>query len=254
VAALIGIAIDEKLIKSENDPLTDYLPEFKSNKGFDKITISHLLNHTSGIKFTDDEFDLQSDNARFYWGNNLRNELRLLKTESPPGKYFHYSSANPELLGLILERIYRQNLSIILQEKLWKQLGMESPAYWALDRNDSLGIEKTFCCLYARAIDFAKFGRLYLNKGKWNDKQIVSQSWVNESVHQDLSGNNRLYYNDNLGITPLKYNSFYAVGLYGQYVFCDPEKNVIIVRFGNSNINYNSSYWLMTMLQIIDQL
>jgi CubicO group peptidase (beta-lactamase class C family) len=254
VASLVGIAINDGLIKSETDFFTDYMPEFKNINGFDKITIDNLLKHTSGIKFTDEEFDLHSDNAKFYWGDNLRKELLLMKTETLPDVSFHYSSANTQLLGLLLERVYGKSLSYILQEKIWKPLGMESPASWGMDRADSLGVEKAFCCIYARAIDFAKFGKLYLDNGKWNNKQIVPEKWVYKSTHQDLAGNNRRYYNNNFGLNPLKYDSFYAIGLYGQYIYCNREKNVIIVRFGKSDVNYNSAYWNIMMMQIIDQL
>jgi CubicO group peptidase (beta-lactamase class C family) len=254
VGSLVGIALGERLIGSETDPLTNYLPELKNNPGFEKITIEHLLHHTSGIKFSDSELDLGSDNARFYWGNNLRKEVMGLKMECPPGRYFHYSSANTQILGMILERVYKKPLSQILQEKIWKPLGMESPATWAIDRNDSLGIEKAFCCIYARAIDFAKFGKLYLNHGRWNGIQIVPEDWVKKSINPEIDGNNRRYYNNNFGLSPLKYHNFFAVGLYGQYIYCDPEKNIIIVRFGNSELSLNSAYWNLIMMQIVDQL
>ncbi len=254
VAALVGIAIDEKLIKSEYDCITDYLPELKTISGFDKITIEYLLHHTSGIKFSDEEFRLSSDNARFYWGTNIREEIVNLKIECPPGTKFHYSSVNPELLALILEKVYQTSLSQILQEKIWKPLGMESSAEWAIDRKDQQGVEKAFCCLYARAIDFAKFGRLYLNHGNWNGKQIVPEEWVKKSINPHPVGNNRMYYHNNLGLSPMKYHSFYAVGLFGQYIYCNPEKNIIIIRFGNTKLNYNPAYWNLMMMQLMDQL
>lgn len=254
VGALIGIAIDEGKVHSEQDPVTDYLPELKKTDGFDKITIKHLLQHTSGIKFTDSELDLGSDNARFYWGNDLRKEIQNLKLECPPGTYFHYGSANTQLLGMVLEKVYAISLSEILQEKIWKPLGMESPALWATDRNDSLAVEKAFCCLYARAIDFAKFGKLYLDHGLWNNRQIVPSSWVLQSVHPDPSDHNRRYYNNNLGLSPLNYQSFYAIGLFGQYIYCDPAKNLIIVRFGNPEVILNSAYWSLVFMQLSDQL
>jgi CubicO group peptidase (beta-lactamase class C family) len=141
-----------------------------------------------------------------------------------------------------------------LEEKLWKPLNMESPAYWSLDRKDDKGIEKAFCCLQARAIDFAKIGKLYLNNGNWNGNQLVSKAWVNYSTHADTTGNNKLYYNNNWGIGPKKYESYYAVGLYGQYLYLFPEKNLLIVRFGDTELNYRPNYWNEIFLQLIDQL
>jgi CubicO group peptidase (beta-lactamase class C family) len=254
ISTLIGIAVEEGKIKSVDNPITDYLPEFKNKLGFDKITIKNLLQHTSGIKFSDQEFNIVSDNAEFYWGHDLRKDMTALTIKTAPNTEFHYSSANTQLLALIIERITNNLVSSYLGTKIWQPLGMEAPAYWSLDRNDGNGMEKAFCCLQARTIDFAKFGRLYLNKGNWEGNQIVSRAWVEQSTHTDPSNNNRHYYNNNWGIGPLKYNSFYAVGLYGQYLYLYPEKNIQIIRFGDSSLSYNPNYWQDIFIQIIDQL
>jgi CubicO group peptidase (beta-lactamase class C family) len=254
ISTLIGIAVEEGKIKSVDNPITDYLPEFKNKLGFDKITIKNLLQHTSGIKFSDQEFNIVSDNAEFYWGHDLRKDMTALTIKTAPNTEFHYSSANTQLLALIIERITNNLVSSYLGTKIWQPLGMEAPAYWSLDRNDGNGMEKAFCCLQARTVDFAKFGRLYLNKGNWEGNQIVSRAWVEQSTHTDPSNNNRHYYNNNWGIGPLKYNSFYAVGLYGQYLYLYPEKNIQIIRFGDSSLSYNPNYWQDIFIQIIDQL
>jgi CubicO group peptidase (beta-lactamase class C family) len=254
ISTLIGIAVEEGKIKSVDNPITDYLPEFKNKLGFDKITIKNLLQHTSGIKFSDQEFNIVSDNAEFYWGHDLRKDMTALTIKTAPNTEFHYSSANTQLLALIIERITNNLVSSYLETKIWQPLGMEAPAYWSLDRNDGNGMEKAFCCLQARTVDFAKFGRLYLNKGNWEGNQIVSRAWVEQSTHTDPSNNNRHYYNNNWGIGPLKYNSFYAVGLYGQYLYLYPEKNIQIIRFGDSSLSYNPNYWQDIFIQIIDQL
>lgn len=254
VSTLIGIAIDEAKIKSENDFIINYLPEYKDKIGWDKITIKNLLQHTSGIRFTDNKLNPVSDNAQFYWGDNLRGELMDLKLANSPNIKFKYSSANTLLLGLIIENVTAGTISKYLEDKIWEPLGMEANATWSLDRNDDKGIEKAFCCLQARAIDFAKFGRLYLNGGKWNGKQIVSKEWVELSTHSDPFGNNKHFYNNNWGIGPLKYGSYYAIGLFGQYLYMFPEKNIIIVRFGDADASYHPNYWQEVFLQIIDQM
>jgi CubicO group peptidase (beta-lactamase class C family) len=254
ISTLIGIAIAEGKIDNINSPITNYLDEYKSKTGFENITIKNLLQHTSGIKFTDEKFNLTSDNAEFYWGNNLREELLELTLKTAPNKEFHYSSANTQLLALIIERVTNEPIFKYLQTKIWKPLGMEAPAYWSLDNDNENSMEKAFCCLQARAIDFAKFGRLYLNKGDWEGERIISSDWVYKSTHSDPENNNRHNYNYNWGIGPLKYGSFYAVGLFGQYLYIYPEKNIQIVRFGDSETSYNPSYWLDIFIQIIDQL
>lgn len=254
LSTLIGIAIDEGKIKNIEDYIIDYLPEFKGKVGWDKIKIRHLLHHTSGIAFSDTKFNPFSDNAEFYWGNNLRERILNAQIKQAPDTVFKYSSENTMLLALILEKVTNQTVSNYLQEKIWKPLGMEAPAEWSLDSDDEKGIEKAFCCLQARTVDFAKFARLYLKKGNWNGKQIVSKEWVTSSTTPHPKGNNKHFYNNNWGIGPLKYGSFFAIGLYSQYLYVYPEKEIIIVRFGDKTTFLHTGYWNELFLQIIDQL
>tara|TARA_R110002051_G_scaffold229006_1_gene291068 strand:- start:6354 stop:7487 length:1134 start_codon:yes stop_codon:yes gene_type:complete len=254
VSTLIGILIDEGRIKSINDPITNYIPEFADKEGFNKITIKNLLHHTSGIKFSEGKLALSSDNSQFFWGKDLRKRMLNPTIETAPNEFFHYSSENTLLLAYIIEKITGGTISNYLEQKIWKPLGMEAPANWSLDRDDDQAIEKAFCCLQARPIDFAKFARLYLNKGNWEGQQIISKKWVDYSTHPDPEGNNKHFYNNNWGIGPLKYGSFYAIGLYGQYLYVYPEKNIIIVRFGDSTTYLHTAYWNENFIQIIDQI
>lgn len=254
ISTLIGIAIDEGEITSEDELLISYLTEYNQKTGWEKITIENLLHHNSGIKFTDSQFSPASDNAEYYWGNNLREKALAATIECAPNTVFKYSSINTLLLGLILERVYSKSLSSILEEKIWKRIGAESAAYWSLDAADSTGVEKAFCCLQTRAVDIAKFGKLYLQNGNWNGEQIVSKAWVKSSTTPDPNGNNKHYYNNNWGIGPIKYGSFFAVGLFSQYLYIYPEKNIIIVRYGDTETSAHPNYWQTTFLQIIDQL
>jgi CubicO group peptidase (beta-lactamase class C family) len=171
-----------------------------------------------------------------------------------PGLHFEYQSENSSLLGLILERVTGKTLSQYLEEKIWSNIGTEAPALWSTDRDDSLAIEKAFCCLNARTIDFAKFGRLLLNKGNWNGNQIIPSAWIEEATKRTNENAEKLTYGYNMGLGPALYNSFYPIGLYGQWLYVYPKKNILIVRFGSADIGYNPSYWKDIMLQLIDQL
>ena len=104
---LIGCAIDEGLIKSVDEPITNYIPELKKN-GFDKVTIKHLLQMTSGIKFNESYVNPFGDAASFYYGLNLRKEIGKMKLKTEPGKKFEYVSGNTQLLGLVLERSLKE--------------------------------------------------------------------------------------------------------------------------------------------------
>jgi len=227
---LIGCAIDEGLIRSVDEPITNYIPELKKN-GFDKVTIKHLLQMTSGIKFNESYVNPFGDAASFYYGLNLRKEIGKMKLKTEPGKKFEYVSGNTQLLGLVLERSLKEKtITSYLQDKIWTPLEMEYDASWSIDRKKN-GLEKTFCCLNARARDFAKIGRLYKNKGNWNGKQIVSQKWVEESTKLDTSEGSANFYQYQWWL-PTPNEDFMAEGILGQFVYVNPSKDLIIVRLG----------------------
>lgn len=228
---LTGCAIDDGLIKSVEEPITTYIPEL-SQKGFDKVKILHLLQMTSGINFNESYFNPFGHAASFYYGLNLRKSVAKLNLEVEPGKRFEYVSGNTQLLGLVLERALKgKTITDYLQEKIWTPLGMEYDASWSIDRKNN-GLEKTFCCLNARARDFARIGRLYKNKGNWNGRQIVSQKWVEESTKADSTSSANLYQYQWWLPTPGQ--DFLAEGLMGQYIYVHPAKDLIIVRLGKN--------------------
>ncbi|MBK7880542.1 MAG: serine hydrolase [Saprospiraceae bacterium] len=235
---LIGCAIDERLIKSVDEPIINYIPELSKN-GFNKVTIKHLLQMTSGIKFNESYVNPVGDAASFYYGLNLRKEIEKMKLKTEPGKQFEYVSGNTQLLGLVLERsLKNKTITQYLQEKIWTPLEMEYDASWSIDRKNN-GLEKTFCCLNARARDFAKIGRLYKNKGNWNGKQIVSQKWVEESTKLDTSEGSAKFYQYQWWL-PTPNEDFMAEGILGQFLYVNPKKDLIIVRLG---MKEGKAYW-----------
>ena len=252
ISALVGIAISEGKIPDTNTRIVTYFPELQ-NQGLDRVTIDNLLVHTSGIHYKEIKNHV-GGNLEFYWGKDLSTDVFNIHAAFPPGDHFEYSNINTQLLSMILERATGMSVSQYLQEKIWKPLGMEYPASWSLSSSRDDGIEKAFCCLNARTTDFAKFGRLFLNRGNWNGKQIIPESWIDKSLHSSKENGQRLTYHYNWGIGPKKYGCFFAVGLYGQFIYIYPEKNIIIVRFGKADLGYNPPFLLLNLLQICDQL
>lgn len=227
---LIGCAIDDGLIQSIEEPITNYVPELAKN-GLSKVRIRHLLQMNSGIQFDESYVNPFGDAASFYYGRRLRKAIGKIKLKNEPGKKFEYLSGNTQLLGLVLERaIKNKTITDYLQEKLWTPLGMEYSASWSLDRKKD-GLEKTFCCLNARARDFAKIGRLYKNKGNWNGTQIVSTNWVEQSTKLDTSEGSNPNYQYQWWL-PSPNEDFMAEGILGQFVYVHPSKDLIIVRLG----------------------
>jgi CubicO group peptidase (beta-lactamase class C family) len=245
-SALMGIAIQEGFIQSVNDPITNYLPELLDrDPAFGKITIRDLLMMSSGIKYSEFPF-LNGDDAKTYYYPDLRRlALEDTRIVGIPGKQFLYNNYHPLLLGLILERATGTSVANYLQEKIWKPLGMEFTGSWSLDSEG--GFEKMESGINARAIDFAKFGRLFFNKGNWEGVQVIPAEWVAESTQEDRSINRATYYPDNEFFTVVngyyKYMwwgmqrsendyDFMARGDHGQYIYVSPHNKLIIVRMG----------------------
>jgi CubicO group peptidase (beta-lactamase class C family) len=242
---LVGCAIDDGLIQSVDEPITHYLPELEKN-GFGKVTIRHLLQMTSGLDFNESYYNPFGEAASFYYGTDLKHEVSKLKLKASPGTQFEYVSGNTQLLGQVLQRALKgKTITDYFQQKLWTPLEMEYDGSWSLDSKKG-GTEKTFCCVNARARDFAKIGRLYLNKGNWDGKQIISEKWVTESTTIDTT---------NGGITEYKYQwwlptttgDFMAEGILGQYIYVNPSKKLIIVRMGKDNggVNWQDLFVLL---------
>lgn len=230
VSALIGCAIEDGYIESTSQPITDYLPELEDN-GFDQITIDHLLDMRSGIKFNESYLNPFGEVASFYYGRNLRKQISKLELEITPGTTTNYRSVDTQLLGLLLERALKtMTVTEYLEERIWQPLGMEYDASWSIDKKKD-GLEKTFCCLNARARDFAKFGRLYLNQGNWDGRQIVPESWVAESTSIDSTKGEDSYYNNQWWI--YEDGIYAAEGHLGQLISVHPENDMIFVRLGS---------------------
>ncbi len=230
---LIGCAIDDQLIQSVDEPVTNYLSELKGD-GFERLTIRHLLQMTSGVKFNESYANPFGDAATYYYGRDLRKAVGNRQLIHEPGSHFAYSSGDTQMLGMVLEKALKgKTITAYLQEKIWTPLGMEYDASWSLDKKES-GLEKTFCCINARARDFAKIGRLYLNKGNWNGKQIVSEAWVNTSTVADKTKGQPSFYKYQWWLPNAK-GDFVAEGILGQFVYVNPRTNVVLVRLGKSS-------------------
>ncbi|MCT4579913.1 MAG: beta-lactamase family protein [Flavobacteriales bacterium] len=280
VSALIGIAIDEGKIKSVKEPITNYLDFLKDEK-FKKITIEHLLDMHSGIKFSEQYFTPFSSIAKYYYTKNLKKALPQLKVASSPGGDFNYQSINTLLLTQILEVATKEKANYYLQEKIWKRIGMENQGTWSIDSKKNQTI-KAFSHLQLTPYDYARFGRLYLNQGNWDNEQVISKQWVTQSTTFDTLKNKLIYsyqwwhnrtfefvekakptdkinfrytIKNNLGdeheIRVTDKNDYYAEGILGQFIYINPDKKIIIVRLGKK---YRANNWPLVFESISRQL
>ncbi|MFC1733368.1 serine hydrolase domain-containing protein [candidate division KSB1 bacterium] len=230
ISALLGIAIGEGAIKDLDQPVTDYYKDLK-DPGFSKIRIKDLLTMRSGIKFNESYINPFGTVAKFYYGRNLTKYVRNLKIESPPDQTYNYAAANTQLLSFIIEKATHQKISDYLQEKIWKSIGMEHNAQWNMDSKKHNNI-KAFCCLTATVRDFAKFGRLYLNNGNWNGKQIIPEKWIRDTrtVTNDSRDSQNYPYTYQWRSTIN--DALFAKGILGQSLYIDYKNNMIFLRLG----------------------
>lgn len=260
ISTLIGFAIQDGYIQGVDDPITTYIPELlKRDKRFGKITVKNLLTMQSGLKYnvaylpgTGIHAPWHDEAVGYYHGNVRKLLLKRTKIAGEPGEQFQYNNYNTSFLGLILERATGKTVSEYLEEKLWSQI-MEYDALFSLDSKRS-GFEYMPSRLMARAIDYARFGRLFLNEGNWNGVQLLSRDWVREATREDTTvsreiypgwmgeGCNRTYYtyqwwghmNCDSGYR------FFASGNLGQEIYILPAEEIIIVHCGNSLDYYNA--------------
>lgn len=244
---LCGVAVDDGYIRSIDDPVTDYLPELKKGDPmWQKLTIRHLLNMRSGLDF-DDTYsltlkDLKRLNAmaRLNYGHHLMRQIRGLKFRCEPGTEFRYESMTSQILGVVVERASGKRYADYLSERIWKPLGMESPALINVDSKKN-GMAHAFGGITLTMRDLAKIGRLYLDKGQWNGKRIVSEEWIRKSSEYDSENNRGYHFNwydlSHVGEPKAACPGFFAEGIKGQILYVNPYKDLIMVHIGFNNLN-----------------
>jgi CubicO group peptidase (beta-lactamase class C family) len=186
------------------------------------------------------------DNLTSYYTNQRKIALEHPRIIAKPEQFFQYNKYHPQLLGMILERATGMTVTHYLQTRIWDKVGMEYGGSWSTDSTAS-GFEKMETGVNGRAIDFAKFGVLYLNEGRWEGKQVISTTWVNESTQPPPQPRNFDYYPAWFTSLPgrgyYKYMwwgmaragdayDFTGEGDKGQFIYVSPQKNLVIIRNG----------------------
>ena len=238
VSALMGIAVEEGHIRDIHQPVTDYVPALRGS-GYDGVSIKNVLQMSSGIRFNEDYGDFWSDINRLgraiAFNASLDDFVASLRRERPPGTFHQYVSMDTQVLGMVLRAATGETLASYLESRIWRKIGMESDAYWLIDRN---GMELAFGGLNAVLRDYARLGQLYLNEGRWAGEQVVPRAWVRASVTPDAPhlqpGNPNsswvLGYGYQWWIPQQPDGDYLAIGVYNQFIYVDPKRNIVIAK------------------------
>ncbi len=233
-STLVGAALRDGFIRSMDDKVSDYVPDMKGS-AYDDVSIRQLLTMTSGVRWNEDYADPNSDVARF---NNHKPEdgvdalvsyMRRLPRDVPAGTRWLYSTGETNLVGIVLGAAIGKPLSEYLSEKIWKPAGMEQQATWILSRS---GKEISGCCIQAATRDFARFGLFILNGARVDGQSIVPDGWLAEATTERVG----------IGVPERGYGyqwwtwadgSFTARGIFGQGIFIDPKRRIVIASNAN---------------------
>ena len=244
VSALIGIALDQGHIKSIQDPVTIYVPQLKDS-AYDGVSIKDILQMSSGASWNEDYGDPNSDINRsvriFALGGSLDEFAASLTNENEPGTFNRYNSTDTQVLGMLLREATGSSITEFMQEMLWDQIGAEDNAYWLLD---SENMEVAYGGLNATARDYAKLGELYRLRGRMNNKQIIPEKWIDESVRPDaphlMPGENSMSdYPLGYGYQwwiPDESGDYMAIGVYNQFIYVSPKNNSVVVQLAANKI------------------
>lgn len=239
-AMLVGIALEERAIRSIDDPAAAYVPELTGIE-YGRTSVRHLLQMSSGVRFTEDyggadDFErLRESTIRLNGPGGVSAVTPFNERIAPAGTKFAYSSAETQVLGLVLARATGRPVAEYLEQKIWQPMGAEADATWLIDNS---GQETTFGGLNAVLRDYARLGLLLAHDGHWHGRQIIPTSWILDAttVRADQPhlrpgvATPIIGYGYQTWIVPTKRRMFMLWGARGQRIHVDPQNRLIMVN------------------------
>lgn len=230
-STLVGAAVKDGFIKSLDDKVSLYIPDLKGS-AYDDVSVRQLLTMTSGVKWSEDYADPNSDVNQFnkhkpgYGVEALVSYMRKLPRDVPAGTRWLYSTGETNLLGTLVQRATKKPMATYLSAKIWGPAGMEQQATWLLSKT---GQEIGGACIQAASRDYARMGQFILDGAKINGQSIVPDGWLEDATTKQAS-------TDRPDLTGYGYQwwiypdgNFTARGIFGQAIFIDPKRKLVIV-------------------------
>ena len=230
-ATLVGAAIKDGHIKSEDEPVTTYIPELKGS-AYEGVTVRHLVTMTSGVKWNEDYTDANSDVARAGLepvkaggANPIVTYMARLPREAAPGSKFVYKTGETDLAGILVSRATKKRLANYLSEKIWAPYGMERDAIWV---RDTAGHERGGCCMSMTLRDYGRIGQFMLDGGAGVLPADYLQKAVSKQVDTVPAGQPGGGYGYFWWMSDMP-GAYDARGIFGQMIHIDPAQKLVIV-------------------------
>jgi len=240
---LVGAAVADGKIKSVDDPVVKYLPWLKDSTGYRDATIKNLLEMSSGVQFDEQYTNTHADILRYvsallHGDPSFRDLALSIQAKTKPGTKFEYQTINTQVLGMIVEAATGKTLNQYAEDKLWSKIGPEADAFYF--RSTKQPQRCAGSSLNVRLRDYARFGLMAMYGGTLGGTQVVPEVWIKESTqpegkvlqskpngpadHQNFGyGYQWWLLNDDDG-------AFAALGIYGQTIYVNPKRHVVIVQ------------------------
>ena len=231
-ATLIGAAIQDGHIESIDDPIVRYLPRF-TDTAYDGVTVRQVLQMTSGVAWNETYTDPTSDRRRMLEAQigqkpgDILDLMGELPRAAEPGTRWNYSTGETHVAGALVRAATGMPVADYLSEKIWSKAGMEADANWWLESPD--GLEVGGSGLSATLRDYARFGLFLLEEGVVGDEQVLPDAWMAEAGTPKTINGEVVEYGYMLW--PLHNNSYAAIGIFGQFVFVDPDKDLVVAMW-----------------------
>ena len=260
LSALFGVLIDEGAIASLDDPVTKFVPSLKGS-AYDGASIRNVLNMASGVTFDEDYLDYDSDINRMgrviALGGTLDQFAADLKDSfATPGDTWQYVSIDTHVIGMVIRGATGRDVPSLLSEKILTPLGLERDGYYI---TDGAGVAFVLGGLNFTTRDFARFGQMIAQNGSYGGQQIVPAQWIADSTRPSApTATGKISYGYQWWIPVGAHEGeFMARGVYGQYIYIDQTRNVVIMttgadrKFREKGVNHSNIEMFRKLAQIL---
>jgi CubicO group peptidase (beta-lactamase class C family) len=246
LSALMGVVLAEGAIDSLDDPVVKYAPAL-SESAYHSATVRNVLNMASGVEFDEDYLDFNSDINRMgrvlALGGKMDDFAASIDASfAEPGADWQYVSIDTHVIGMVIRGATGRPISDLLAEKILAPLGMEQDGYYV---TDGVGVAFVLGGLNFTTRDYARYGLMIANGGTFNGSNIVPLDWIKQSTTPSAPTDpGRQQYGYQWWMpADARPGEYFARGIYGQYIYIDEPRNVVIVSngadrgFRNSGVN-----------------